>query len=338
ARLTGLGIIFGASMVALGMSDVFGQFKLAIELPIVFAAPFWVGLYWRRVNTTAVWITSSTTAIVFFVLPIALSFSEELRVSPSFGATTYLETRSLTRPATAADVARYEAWRELVEQEGTDEAGPPPANAVLGEPTEFVTKRGGASIFWKGGVESLDGGEVLELVEERMEGETRVLVQKRVDAVRGIGWFNVDYVIYHWLGFDLAAYSKATLETLRLPLRVAFPFLLLISVSYLTPRNSKTALDRYYAKMNTEVDPDPRRDQEKLASAYEDPTQFADRKLFGRGDLEFTKPRPKELDRFSDLRGRLLCGDWVIDMACRNWRDLENIVGDVQEYALKPTR
>ena len=72
ARLTGLTIIVGASVVAMTMADVFAQFTLAIELPILFAAPFWIGMFWRRANQSAVWITIGFSTLFFFLLPMSI--------------------------------------------------------------------------------------------------------------------------------------------------------------------------------------------------------------------------------------------------------------------------
>ncbi|MCO8124480.1 sodium:solute symporter family protein [Stieleria sp. TO1_6] len=292
ARVTGLVIIVGASVVAMKMSDVFGQFKLAMELPILFAAPFWIGMYWRRANRTAVWITIATSALLFFVLPIGLTNIESLRTSPAWTQTTNIETRTTTRPATAADVARYEAWTRLAAEE-PDDAGAAPPNAVLGEPIEVVTKTGGNAIFWKEGVEVI-GTPTYETLSESTTGNTHLLVQRHTGPLAGKGWFNIDFIVYHWLGIDLASASKATLETLRLPPRLLFPFVVLMLASLITPRNSKLALDRYYAKMNTEVDADPSADQAKLQAAFADPTQYDSIRLFPRSDWEFTRPRPKD--------------------------------------------
>ena len=65
-------IIIGASVIALLFADVFGQFKMAVELPILFAAPFWIGMFWRRANRRAVWITITFSFLFFFVLPQVL--------------------------------------------------------------------------------------------------------------------------------------------------------------------------------------------------------------------------------------------------------------------------
>ncbi|MEM8734697.1 MAG: hypothetical protein AAGG44_10770, partial [Planctomycetota bacterium] len=92
--------------------------------------------------------------------------------------------------------------------------------------------------------------------------------------------------------------SKATLETLRLPTRVLAPFLVLILVSLFTPRNSTSALDRYYAKMHTEVDPDPEADSLKLKQAYLNPRQYESQRLFPGTDLELMRPGFKDIFGF----------------------------------------
>ena len=110
-RVTGLLIIVGAVVVSLVYSDVFGQFKMAMELPILFAAPFWIGMYWRRSNGTAVWGTIFASLLLFFVLPVVLPvLQKDLRVNPRFSAVTDRVTKTVIRQATESDVSRYQAW------------------------------------------------------------------------------------------------------------------------------------------------------------------------------------------------------------------------------------
>ncbi|MCR9294848.1 MAG: sodium:solute symporter family protein, partial [bacterium] len=159
-RLTGLIIILGASLVAITMADVFGQFKFAVELPILFAAPFWIGMYWRRATRSAVWITMFVSLMLFFVLPyLAPIVSPGLREDPRFWSQTHSVTKVFTRDATAADVARREAWqsvRDQAQSDGNDDVlkllGPEPPEAIVGQPIEIVMKSGGQSICWSGGL------------------------------------------------------------------------------------------------------------------------------------------------------------------------------------------
>ncbi|XZE53825.1 sodium:solute symporter family protein [Planctomycetaceae bacterium SH139] len=301
-RLTGLIIIIGAALVAVTMSDVFGQFKFAVELPILFAAPFWVGMYWRRANRTAVWLTLTFSLLTFFLLPNLLpAIAPDLRSNQNFSVATHLVTRTTTREATAADVARYEAWQAVHQQavENDDQAlikrlGTAPPRAVIGEQIQVVTQRGGQPIFWSEELTS-QGPTTLETINQYSEGNTLVLIQRRRGDFQGQGSFNLDFLIYHYLGIDLAGASKATIETLRLPPRVLTPFLVLILASFLTRRNSQQTLDRYYVKMKTEVHPDPLVDRQNLAASYADPKRFNDRRLFPNSELEILKPKRKDV-------------------------------------------
>ena len=116
--------------------------------------------------------------------------------------------------------------------------------------------------------------------------------------MEGAGSFQLDFLIYHYLGFDLANASKATLETLRLPSRVLLPFLVLILTSFITRRDDQDTLDRYYAKMKTEVDPDPEVDQQNLSESYRDPKRFEANRLFPGTDIEALKPRLSDIVGF----------------------------------------
>ena len=304
ARATGLIIIVGACLVSLTMGDVFGQFKLAVELPILFAAPFWIGMYWRRANRSAVWITIGFSLVFFFALPMILSNISALKTNPGLTQSTDIVTRTITRTATAADVAKHEAWVEATKQatEKGDEAllkklGSEPPVAEVGEPIQVVLKTGGRGIFWSGGVKPV-GDAKLKTVEETTEENITTLVQRHTGPMEGNGTFKVDFLVYSLLGMDLSRASKATLETLRLPTRVFLPFLVLIVASYFTQRNSKEALDRYYAKMKTEVDHDHQKDEGNLKESYANPTRFDDRRLFPGTDIEMIKPKPKDVIGF----------------------------------------
>ena len=69
------------------------------------------------------------------------------------------------------------------------------------------------------------------------------------------------------------------------------PFVLMIVLSFVLPfRNSKEALDRYYAKMKTSVDSDPEKDKLKLKAVYEDPSLVERENLFPNTQLEIQKP------------------------------------------------
>ena len=322
-RMTGLVIILGAAVVSLTYADVFGQFKIAMELPILFAAPFWVGMYWRRANRTAVWGTLLFSLLAFFVLPHLIpAVKPELRQDSRFSATTDLVTKTYKRAATASDVSRYEAWmsasdleqkrhaaelksaveseREAVTAEhkaAIKSLGSQPPKTVLGETISIPMTTGGVSLFWRGGVTPVGESE-MQVVREGIEDGANVLVQRKVGSQIGQGSLNIDFLIYNALGIDLSSASKGTLETLRLPSRLLLPFLVLLILSFLTPRGTELALNRYFAKMNTPVLADPEADREALQQAYGSPFKIKAKKLFPESDWEFVKPTRKDVVGF----------------------------------------
>jgi len=301
-RLTGLIIIIGASLVALRFSDVFGQFKMAMELPILFAAPFWIGMYWRRVNRTAVWGTMLFSLLFFFALPLALpQLIPSLYANESLAATTEMVTTTVRRTATDSDVARHEAYmaaKESLFQSGGDTSslGDEPPRASLGAPITVVTRSGGKPIFWTGALTPVQSTS-LETVSQSTRENIDVLVQRTVGEQTGSGALNVDFLIYSAVGVDLSGASKATLETMRLPARVLLPFAVLILLSLVTPRGSERALNRYFAKMNTPVLADPVADRARLEAAFAS-VEPPPRKIFPNTDLEFAWPTQKDLVGF----------------------------------------
>ena len=324
-RLTGLVIIVGAAVVSLTYADVFGQFKMAMELPILFAAPFWLGMYWRRVNRTSVWGTILFSLFVFFVLPVVIPLLRpEVRTNPTLSTTTRLITKTFQRTATESDVARHEAWitakdeldrkydnrQDPSEQKKYEVAmktlGAEPPSAKLGGLITIQTKSGGQSVFWRGGVVPV-GTEtpVIELVGEETINNVQIKTERIVGPQLGKGSLNLDFLLYSFIGVDLSNASKATLETLRLPARLLTPFAVLLLLSYITPRNSDTSLARYFAKMNTPVRSDPEEDAEALRLAYENPDSTTGRKLFPGSDWEFVKPT--RMDVFGFVASCIVC-------------------------------
>lgn len=312
ARLSGAIMIIGAAIVAMTLSDVFGQFKLAIEIPLVFAAPFWIGMFWRRASTKAAWITMAYVVIVFFIMPYLLPvLSPGMRTDPSLTAQTNIVTTTTIRKATAADVAKHDAWEVAVTNAKANQdpsqlaallgkIGTEPPAGAIGDDIKVVTRSGGVSIYWRDGLESKDAPQLVT-VSETTAGNRTTLVQKNTATTTGNGPFNIDFLAYHWLGLDLSQTSKGTLEALRLPPRLVTPFLVLILFSFLTKPNSKAALDRYYVKMKTEVKPDPDDDRREMEASYANPQRFDDRRLFPNTQLEFVRQRPK------DVIGFLVC-------------------------------
>lgn len=318
-RLSGGALVVGAVAAALFFMDVFKQFQIALELLVVFAAPFWLGMFWRRADRAAAWITVASTLLIFFVAPIAVPrmFPQMLH-NPRFGVRNDTVVVEIERDLRPADVARFEAWQGAVAQAETltDEARREAALAAIGaRPWEDLGEgrirttftSGGQSIFWSAGVTSL-GDVRLEEESRDQEGDRTTTVLRDAGQFRAADaglaqTFRVDYLLYELMGFDLQGASTPLLTTLRLPPRLATPFVILIVASWLTPAPNREKLDRYYAKMRTPVHPDREQDAAEVAASQADPTRFAERRLFPNSQWEFLRPSR------TDVVGFLLC--WV---------------------------
>ncbi len=320
ARMTGVIIVGGAVLVSLKMMDVFEQLQLTWIVPVLFAAVFWVGMYWRRATAAAAWATIAFCALTFFVLPviIPLLFSG-LRDLGTYHTTNRVVVTRVTRPAVPSDVARRKARIALWEQanaledpaargEALARVGERPQPLGLGDPITETTTEGGRSVFWSGGVHPVDEqGNRLQGVErkpvgdpERVDERTERIVMAH-DAnvrLRGFGDFQLDFLLYQWIGVDLWRKSSATLATLELPPKIIGPFVIMILVSLFTRRNSREGLDRYYSKMKTPVHPDPATDRYNLEEALTDLDRIEKRKLFPGSDLEFQRPTTTDMIGF----------------------------------------
>jgi hypothetical protein len=126
-------------------------------------------------------------------------------------------------------------------------------------------------------------------------------VERRVGEFECEGLFQVDFLIYRALGIDLSRMSDAMLTAMRLPTRIILPFLVMIVLSLITPKNNPAALDRYYAKMRTPVDPDPEEDKRQMELSRQDPHRFDNKRLLPWTQLEFQKPT------LADVGGFVVC-------------------------------
>jgi SSS family solute:Na+ symporter len=325
-RITGGLVIVGAVAISLTKMDVFDQLQLTWVFPVLFAAPFWIGMYWRRATTTAAWCTVTFCALMFFLIPFLTPiFFPELRHHAGLLTTSPRIRTTVTRTAAPSDIrqrreqitlwdaARQEmaAWDDPTARSAAiQQLGQRPRPLVPGELLETQIVRGGESVFWGGGVHPVDAdGNMLKDLALREIGtatrqgnRTMVEVGYAPDVtLRGFGNLRLDFLVYELIGVELGRLSDATLSTLELFPKIILPFLVMISCSLMTRRNSPPALDRYYAKMKTPVTPDHQQDEKNLVSAYADPAALENKKLFPGSDFEFQKPS------LTDVLGFIAC-------------------------------
>ena len=287
-RLAGALTITGSILFANYYQDVFGQLKFAWEMPVIFASTVWVAMYWRRATTAGAWVSVGFTAFAFFILPAFLPLAVPgLRTDERFLTVTRTEQVVRTYAAREFDVREREKKIEQWESGKSRGAamGEKPAPLGLGATIEVWSKPPSKAIFWTRGV-ALEGG-----------------------ILRGEGFFNPDMLLFQWLGLDLESMPNPLVETLRLPLRIFLPLLLMIALSLFTAPVEEEVLRRFYARMKTPVSPDPEKDRQEVERSCREPERFDNQKLFPGTRLEFTRWTRTDLFGFI---GSLLCAGLVI--------------------------
>jgi len=306
ARYTGTVIVAGAVIISLFMMDVFKQLELTWVFPAIIAATFWVGMYWRRANTGAAWVTVIFSALAFFILPQLLP-----RVIPTLRSHTAITqmndmvTTTTEREASLSDVATRNTMIKAWDGDET-KAGERPAGITQGDLIPDVKKTGGTPVYWSGTITPVDDdGQPItnaprKLVSEEKEGGRLVRREQYADGVRlrATGQFEMDRLLYSVVGLNMTSYPTPMIKTLGLATKIVIPFIIMIVFSLIMKPNDKEALDRYYAKMKTTVDPDPGIDRANLEAAYADPEAIEAKKLFPGSNFEFQRPSRTDIVGF----------------------------------------
>lgn len=201
------------------------------------------------------------------------------------------------------------AEKAIREQSKFQSLGPKKAPITLGSDFVTVYREGGESVFWSGGLQPISKDKegsidaVFKAVPDssKVDGNTKIVVEQYDCELKGVGRFNLEYMVYQLAGIDMKNVDKTMLKTMSIPPRILTPFLIMIIVSLLTPGGNKEKLDRYYVKMKTPVHPDPEMDRQNLEISYANPNRFDNRKLFPGTSLEFQKPG------LFDLLGFFVC-------------------------------
>ncbi len=278
-RLLGAVTIIGGAFTALYFEDLFQQMKFIWDWMVIFAAPFWLGILWRRANSKAIWSSVVTVLVVCFVLPILLPiFSPSLRTNPYLLKMT--KSRLLQRQYTAHEIdiqerqAEIEEWNEL--KAAGQEADPRPETLEIGQKFTKEYLLPAKTIFWTKGIRPNEQGQM-----------------------QGYGMLNLWLLLYDKLGFDLSRNPYALNETLRILTRTVVPFIIIFIVSYITRPDDERALDMFYAKMKTPVLRDRQADRRELEISYANPHRFDHLKIFPRTQWEFCRWNRQDIVGFS---------------------------------------
>jgi solute:Na+ symporter, SSS family len=240
-----------------------------VEINIMVAALWWLGMKWRRANSAGAWASMATAAICFFLIPALLPFFRpSLRTDPYLLKTTQPIPIARIYRAHEMDVELRQKeiarWEAMSAEQKSDIAKPRPL--AVGEEFAKTVVLPSKSIFWTKGIKP------------NAEG-----------MLAGSGFLSLELVVLDRLGFDLSRNTYAMNETVRVLIRAIFPFAVLIAVSLLTRPEDKRRLDRFFVKMQTEVREDREEDERELELSYADPGRFRHKKLFPNSQWEFCK-------------------------------------------------
>lgn len=324
-RISGVLVIMGAVIVSWTMMDVFAQLQLTWIVPMLFAAPFWVGMFWRRATTTATWVSVGFTALAFFIIPWLIpQMLPDLRTLPRWTQASQVVTRTLERSAAPSDLRKRQLTiqqrqreKERIEralsgrerQAALEGLGHEPLPLSLGSSVKDTFRSGGMAIYWSEGVVPVNQVRYKEV--DRQESEGQLTVYQEYDCeLLGQGNFKLDFLFYDLIGVNLETKSDAALKSMELLPKIVAPFLVMILVSLISRRNSAASLDRFYVEMKTPVAMTPEEDQKELTRSYQKPDRFDHLKMFPGSDLEMTKP--SLLDVIGFVASFVVCGLIVV--------------------------
>jgi SSS family solute:Na+ symporter len=243
-------LLGGLGIVALAR-NLLELFQYIISVPAIFGAPIWLGFVWRRVTRWAVILQVAICLVIYAAIPNLFQGLDAVARNPRFLLETAPRTVVVRTDATLDDVAAGRA-------------------AAVGQSIERTHAVPPIGVYFD-----------------------RVAREKPSDPQSpkvGLGRFNAEVWVIGWLGIDFSGWSKAQLLAIRFFFDALFPFVLLILLSFVTPRVPKRALDRFFARLHTPVQPTAEAEAAAVAAAYADPGRFERDKLFPGSDWEIMKP------------------------------------------------
>jgi SSS family solute:Na+ symporter len=266
-RIAGAGVVIGGALIATQFDTILQLLKLWWELNVMVAAAFWLGMKWRRATRPAAWCSMVMTMLLFFLLPIFVPMvMPSLRTSDPMLKTT--QPRQIVRQYAAGQMevkqrqSEIDKWKADFGSDKTEKPKP----LIAGQTYEKTYHLPSKPIFWTMGI--------------KVDSQSQKY---------GSGMLSLELVLLDKLGFDLQKNPYALNETIRILIRTFTPFVILIVISFLTRRDDKAMLDRFYVKMKTQVHTDPDEDTRQMELSYADPGRFDHRKLLPNSDLEFDK-------------------------------------------------
>jgi len=245
----------GAILVAMTAENLLELFQYIISVPAIFGASIWLGFVWRRVTKWAVIWQVAICILLYAAIPTAFQGFDAARRHPAWLLETAPRQVSSTTPATNEDVAAGRATR----------AGAPLTRTQTMPPV---------GVFFE---------KIVPIDPEHPQSPKE-----------GRGRFHAELWVMSWFGVDFSRWTKPQLVAARFYFDALFPFLALVVFSWFTRPEPRDALDRFFAKVHTPVQPTPESEAAAIASACANPRQFDADKVFKGGNWEILKPAPSD--------------------------------------------
>ena len=278
-RIFGSAFLIGGAIITTRFDNILEILKFIWEFFVIFAAAFWLGLKWRRANRHGAWSSITVTLLVFYLLPLVVpTIFPALRTNE----TLLLETQPspIARSYIARDIDVEERDQEIHSWLILQEQG----KATTSKPEELVTGQEFTKTY------NLPSKPIFWSKESKMN-------EDRITEARG--YMFPELLLLHKLGFDLTRNAYALNESMRMMIRLVFPFILLIVVSLLTAENRDEITERFFLKMRTRVrGKGPEVDNEDLKESFNKPEKTRELLLFPSTSLELYKWNRQDITGF----------------------------------------
>ncbi len=281
-RIFGGAFLIGGALIATQFDSILEILKFMWEFFVIFAAAFWLGLKWRRANRQGAWVSILVTLIIFYLLPVLSPILfPSMKQNPELLIQT--EPTPIVRSYIARDTDVEDRMKQIAQWNSMNEAGigvgEIPKELKVGEEFTKTYDLPSKAIFWSKQPVKNDEGKL----------EAR-------------GYIFPELYLLYKMGIPLNLKPYALNETLRMLIRLVFPFILLIIVSLLTPPQTDEKTFRFFLKMRTRVRGlGAKVDEEDLKEAYANPEKTKALLAFPNTSLEIYKWNKQ------DITGFLIC-------------------------------
>jgi Na+/proline symporter len=269
-RVLGGSFLIGGAIVATQFTGIFEILKFIWEFFVIFAAAFWLGLKWRRANRQGAWTSILVTLCIFYLFPLVIS-----NVVPGIKTNNAMLLQTQPDPVMRTYVAREidieQRNKEILKWQEANTTGinigECPQRLSLGEKYSKTFVLPSKAILW-----------------------SQQPVLNGNDKLEAHGYFFPELLLLQSLGFNLQKNPYALNETIRMLIRLIFPFLILIVVSLLTRPNHDKNTEQFFLKMRTRVRGlGPEVDAQDVLGAYNNPEKTKNFLLFPHTNWEIYK-------------------------------------------------